>query len=128
MTLKTRLRADQSERPLIRAKPRFQRHPRSITLTELLADVGHQGHEAGPLDGQARRPLKRGAVARALAAEQLTLAGAHLLERLNVLVIHKGRPRAAFLRAEPAAALAAFPKLLPNHYNLSIALLTDCLR
>src|SRR5262249_31946297 len=67
------------------------------------ADVGHQRHEARPFDGVLDRALEGGAVAAALAAEHLALAGAELLERLHVLVVHERRPRAACRRAETAA-------------------------
>src|SRR5262249_8730703 len=70
-------------------------------------DVGHQAHEARPLDGVLDGALEGGAIAAALAAEDLALAGAELLERLHVLVVHERRPRAARRRAEPAAVLAA---------------------
>src|SRR5262249_56887599 len=59
--------------------------------------------------------LEGGAVAAALAAEELPLAGTHLLEALHVLVIDEGRPRAAFLRAEPAAVFAPPPGLFADH-------------
>src|SRR5262249_37662915 len=82
---------------------------------ELFADVRHEGHEASAFDGVLDGALEGGAIAAALAAEQFALAGAELLERLHVLVIHECRPRAALLRAEPAAILAATTKLLTNH-------------
>src|SRR5262249_3066964 len=85
------------------------------TESELLADERQEGHEAGAFDGVLDGALKGGAVAAALAAEKLTLAGAHLLETLHVLVIDEGRPRAPVLGAEPAAVLAAATQLLPNH-------------
>src|SRR5438876_4692988 len=53
----------------------------------LLADVWHQRHKPGPLDGGATGPLKGGAVAAALAAEELALAGTELLQARHVLVI-----------------------------------------
>src|SRR5436190_4866926 len=80
-----------------------------------LADVRQQGHEAGPLQGGGDGPLEGGAVAGPLAAEQLALAGAELLEALHVLVVHEGRPRAAFLRAEATAVLAAAAQFLAHH-------------
>src|SRR5262249_53415412 len=80
-----------------------------------LADVRHQRHEARSLHSVLDRALKRGAVAAALAAEHLALTGAELLERLHVLVVDEGRPRAAFLGAEAAAILAAAPEFLANH-------------
>src|SRR5262245_65893772 len=69
----------------------------------LLADIGQQAQEPGPLDRGAQGPLVRGASSGALAAEQLALAAAHLLEVGHVLVIDESRPPAAFLGAEPAA-------------------------
>src|SRR5262245_46186758 len=80
-----------------------------------LADVGHQSHEAGALDGVLNGALEGGAVSAALAAEQLALAGAQLLERLHVLVVDERRPRAALFRAEPAAVFPSPTELLPNH-------------
>src|SRR5205823_11594528 len=77
--------------------------------------VGHQRHEAGALDGVLDGALEGGAVATPLAAEQLALAGAELLERVDVLVVDEGRPRATLLRAEPAAILPTPPELLANH-------------
>ena len=56
-----------------------------------------------------------GSVARTFAAEQLALAGAHLLEAGHVLVIHERRPRATFLGAKAATILAAPTQLLANH-------------
>src|SRR5579871_4705031 len=82
---------------------------------ELLADVGHQRHEAGAFDGILDGALKGGAVAAAFAAEQFALAGAELFERLHVLVINERRPRASFFGAEPAAILSAPSELLANH-------------
>src|SRR5262245_12102081 len=81
----------------------------------LLADVRHQRHEARPLDGVLDGALEGGAVAAALAAEQLALAGAKLLERLHVLVIDEGWPRAALLCAEPAPILPSSTELLADH-------------
>src|SRR5262249_11523269 len=81
----------------------------------LLAAGGQQGHEPGPLQRRGGGPLEGGAVAGALAAEQLALAGAELLEALHVLVVHERRPRAAVLRAEAAAVLAAPAQFLTNH-------------
>ena len=88
--------------------------------SDLLADVGQQGHEAGPLDGVLDGALEGGAVAAALAAKHLALAGAHLLQALHVLVIDECRPRATFLRAEPATVLAAATQLLANHSHLAL--------
>src|SRR5687768_2174203 len=90
--------------------------PRPASFRQgLLAHVGEQGHEPGTLDGVLDGPLEGGAVAAALAAEELALAGDHLLEALHVLVVDEGRPGAALFRAEAAAVLAAPPKLFPNH-------------
>src|SRR5206468_8631157 len=79
------------------------------------ADVGHQRHEAGALDGVLDGPLEGGAVAAPLAAEQLALAGAELFQGLHILVIHKSRPWAALLGAEAAAILPAPSQFLANH-------------
>ena len=81
----------------------------------LLADVWHQGHESSAFDGVLHGALEGGAIAAALAAEELTLAGAELLERLYVLVVDEGWSRAAFLGAKPAAILPASTELLSNH-------------
>src|SRR5262249_35114127 len=78
-------------------------------------DIGHQGHEAGPLDGVLHRTLEGGAVAGALAAEELALASAHLLQTGHVLVIDERRPRTTFLRAKAATIPAAPTQLLGNH-------------
>jgi hypothetical protein len=81
----------------------------------LLADIGKQCHEPGAFDGHLHGALKRSTIAAALAAKELALAGAHLLEALNVFVIDKGRPRTALLGAEPAAILPSSSKLLADH-------------
>src|SRR3954471_22083940 len=81
----------------------------------LLADVGQQGHEAGPLDGVLDGAPEGGAVAAALAAEQLALAVAQPLQGRHVLVVHERRPRTPFLGAELAALPPAPPELLANH-------------
>src|SRR5689334_9733571 len=81
----------------------------------LLADVRQQAHEPGPLDRRGQGPLVGGAGAGALAAEQLALAGAHLLQIGHVLVIDEGRPRAALFGAEPAAVLLVPSQLLADH-------------
>ena len=85
------------------------------THRRLFTDVRHESHEPGPLDGVLDGPLKGGAVAAAIAAEELALAGAHLLQPGNVLVVHEGGPRAAFLGAESAAIFSATSKLFANH-------------
>src|SRR5205085_11043162 len=72
-------------------------------------------HEPGPLDGGAEGPLVGGAGAAPLAAEELALAAAHLLEVDDVLVVDEGRPRAAFLGAEPTAVLLVPAQLLADH-------------
>ena len=74
-----------------------------------LPDIGHQRHEASPLDGVFDRPLEGGAGTAPLFAIQLALARAKLLETLHVFVIHIGRPWAAFLGAEPAAIFPSSP-------------------
>src|SRR5438874_123648 len=86
-----------------------------LWLVFLFADVGQQGHETSPFQRRGARPLKRGTIARTLAAEQFALAGAELLHALHVLIIDESRPRAAFLRAKAAAVLAAFAEFLTNH-------------
>src|SRR5262249_2933103 len=83
----------------------------------LIADVCQEGHEAGPLDRGADRALKRGTIARALAAVELALRGAEFLQRGHVLVIDEGRPRAALLRAEAALAAAALTQFLADHWR-----------
>jgi len=74
-----------------------------------LPDIGHQGHEAGTLDGVFDRSLEGSAGATPLLAVQLALAGAQLLETLHVFVIHISRPGAAFLSAEPTAIFSSSP-------------------
>jgi hypothetical protein len=74
-----------------------------------LPDIGHQSHEASPLDGVFHRSLEGGASAAPLFAIQLALARAELLEALHVFVIHVRRPRAAFLGAEPTAIFPSSP-------------------
>src|SRR2546427_8413543 len=86
-----------------------------IRISDLFANVWQQRHEARSFDGVLDGALKRGAVAAALAAEELALAGAHLLQAGDVFVVHEGGTRAAFLRAKAAAILAAATKLLVNH-------------
>src|SRR5262245_47284040 len=86
----------------------------------LLADVREQAHEPGPLDRGAQRPLVSGAGARALAAKQFALSAAHFLQVGDVLVIDKGRPRAALLGAEPAAVAFVSSQLLANHSGLAL--------
>src|SRR4051794_40281513 len=96
--------------------------PGGTVAAGLLADVGQQRHEARPLDGVFDRPLKGRAVAAALAAEELALAGAKLLEALHVSVIDEHGARAAVLGAEPAAILPTPTELLANHRNLTVGL------
>src|SRR5436190_140506 len=88
----------------------------------LLAHVGQQRHEAGAFDGVLDGALERGAIAAALAAEQLALAGAKLFEALHVLVIHEDGAWAALLGAKPAAILSASAEFLANHRNLTLGL------
>src|SRR5258707_11377673 len=85
-----------------------------------LADVWHQGHEAGALDGVLDGALERGAVAAALAAEDLTLAGAELFQCLHVLVIDERGARATLFRTETAAVLPALAKLFANHRGIRL--------
>src|SRR5205823_4544886 len=80
-----------------------------------LADVGHQRHEAGPLDGVLDRPLEGGAGAGALAAHPLALVVAQLLQGHHVLVIDGRGPRAALLGAEAAAVLPVAAEFLADH-------------
>src|SRR3954469_20891426 len=80
-----------------------------------LADVRQQGHEPGPLQGGGDGPLEGGAVAGPLAAEELALAGAELLEALHVLEVDERRPRAALFRAEAAPVLATAAQFLADH-------------
>ena len=61
----------------------------------LLADVRHQAHEAGTLDGVLDGTLECGTIPASLATEHLALTGAKFLEGLHVLVVDEGRPRAA---------------------------------
>jgi hypothetical protein len=77
--------------------------------SNLFTDVGHQGHEAGPLNGVFDCSLECGAGAAPLLAVQLALAGAELFETLHVFVIHVSRSRAAFFGAEPAAVFPSSP-------------------
>src|SRR5947209_20378442 len=88
-------------------------------MISLLADVGQQRHEARALHRVLDGALEGGAVAAALTAEHLTLAGAHLLEALHVLVIDERGAWASVLRAEPAAVLAASSELLGYHVYLA---------
>ena len=81
----------------------------------LLTDIGQERHEARPLDGVLDGSLEGGAVAAALAAEELALAGAEFLESRHVFVIDERGPGAAFLGAEAAAVLTAASELFPNH-------------
>src|SRR5215510_2716021 len=89
-------------------------------LFRSIADVGHQRHEAGPLDGILDRALERGAVAAAFTAHHLTLHIAELLQGCHVLVVHEGGARAALLRAEAAAILPATSHLLADHLSAPI--------
>ena len=76
---------------------------------ELLPNIRHQGHEAGALDGIFDSALEGSAGAAPLLAVQLALAGAELLEPLDILVIHVGRPRAALFGAEPTPIFSSPP-------------------
>src|SRR5437868_9401172 len=80
-----------------------------------LADIGQQGHEARPLDRVFHGALESRTVAAPLAAKDLALAGAHLLQTGHIFIIDKGRPRATFLRAEPTAVLTSPSEFLTNH-------------
>lgn len=81
----------------------------------LLAHIGKEPHEPGSLDGIRGRSLKRRAEPAALATEQLTLAGNQLLQVSHVLVVDERRPRASFLRTEPAPAPAVTFEFLPRN-------------
>src|SRR5258708_34133861 len=81
----------------------------------LFPHIRHQSHEPRPLDGVLDSALEGGAVAAALAAENLALVRAQFLERLHVLVIDERRPRTALARAKPAAILPTSSKLLTDH-------------
>ena len=74
-----------------------------------LPDIRHQRHETGPLDGVFDRSLEGSAGAAPLLAVQFALARAKLLETLHVFIVHVGRPRAAFLGAEPTAIFPSSP-------------------
>ena len=81
----------------------------------LLADVGDEGHEAGPFDGIAGGSLEGCAVAAAFAGEHLALVGAELLQEADVFVVDVSRARATFGGAEPATILTVTSKFLPRH-------------
>src|SRR5436309_1003473 len=84
----------------------------SVSILRSFADVRQEPHEPGPLDGFLDRSLERGAVAAALATEDLALAGAQLLQGNDVFVINERRPRTTLFGAEPAAVLPAPAELL----------------
>src|SRR5262249_51694426 len=84
-------------------------------LPALFAHVGQKPHEAGPLDGRARGPLERGAVAASLAREHLILVGTQFLQEADVFVVDIRRPGATFARTKSAPILAIATKLLPRH-------------
>src|SRR5438105_3489500 len=107
---KNRLRSSAWKAP---NRKRFHEKP----AKSLIGDVGQQGHEAGPLDRGADRALERGAIAGALAAVELALRRAELLQRGNVFVIDEGWPWAAFPRAEAALAAAALAQFLADHWR-----------
>src|SRR5205814_4885716 len=112
-----RRRADAGSRPRP-AGPWPSRLPsrgRGARVVSSLADVREEGHEAGPLDGVLDGPLEGGAVTAALAAKELALAGAELLEVLHVLVVDERRPRAALFGAEPAAVLPPLALIRARH-------------
>jgi hypothetical protein len=92
--------------------------PLSRKRRALLADVGHQRHEARPLDGVLDSALEGGAIAAAFAAKQLALGSAKFFESLHVFIIHEGRPRTSFFGAKPATILPAPSELLANHVCL----------
>jgi hypothetical protein len=82
---------------------------------ELFADIRQQGHVPGSLDGILDGALESRAVAAALTAKELSLAGAHFLETGHVFVIDKSRPRAPLFGAEPAAIFSTPSELLADH-------------
>jgi hypothetical protein len=84
-------------------------------LGVLLAYVRKQRHEACPLDGGARGPLERGAVAASLARKHLALVGAKLFQQADVFVVNIRRTGAAFGGTESAPILAISTKLFPRH-------------
>ncbi len=81
----------------------------------LLAHVGHQSHEASPLDGILDRALESRAVPTAFAAEKLALTGAKLLQGRHVFVINKSGPGTPLLGAKPATIFPTTTKFLPHH-------------
>src|SRR5262249_34726318 len=91
--------------------------------SRLFADVWQQGHETGSFDGNGDCSLKSRAITGALAAMQFTLRRTELLQRRDVLEIHKRRPGAALFGAEAAAVVATLAQFLANHLvpNLVIA-------
>src|SRR4051794_38116876 len=81
-----------------------------------LARVGQERHEPGALDSVLNGALESGAVPAALAAHELALGRGQLLQDVNALVVHEGRPWAALLGAKTTAILPA-PALLLHHHS-----------
>src|SRR5271156_3405092 len=90
-------------------------------MRNLFAHVRHQRHEPCPLDGVFYRTLESCAVAAALPAKELALAGAHLLQALHVLIVDERRPRATFFGAKPTTIFASTTQLLANHCRISLS-------
>src|SRR5262245_46735414 len=77
------------------------RHASTVECRGLFSHVRHQPHVPRSLDGDADGTLESRAGAGALAAKELALAGAELLQTLHVLVINEHRPGTAILGAKP---------------------------
>jgi hypothetical protein len=95
--------------PIIPLFCAFEKLKECLAERGLFTNVRHERHETRPLDRVLYGTLKGSAVATALAAEELALTGAKLLEALHVLVIHERWPRTSFLGAKTAAVLPAAP-------------------
>lgn len=73
----------------------------------LFADVGQQGHEAGPLDGPGQRVLADGRATALAAADDAAMPIDELAEQLDVLVIDPHGTRALSFYEQGVAFLAA---------------------